>query len=188
MADLQDRYGDQILVTWKSYLLRPKARAKSVEQFRDYTRRWVHTAGPGAVESRAEYNVWKDATPPSHSVPSAIAGKVAMTFGSEAFDAFHIALMKAYFTANRNISDKAVILDVAKASGLDPTEFELLLTTQGAEFQQMVFDEMAEGVELGVHAAPTVVLNGVLPIPGAQDLATYTTMIDRVIVRQSADT
>ncbi len=187
IADLQDHYGDNILVTWKSYLLRPKAKAKSVDQFRDYTRRWVHTSGPGAVEPRAEYNVWGNAAPPTHSVPSAIAGKVALSFGAEAFDAFHMALMKAYFTQNCNISDTTTILDVANTCGLDVDEFARLLQSQGASLQQLVFDEMAEGVELGVHAAPTVVLNGVLPIPGAQDLATYTTMIDRVIARRSLD-
>jgi predicted DsbA family dithiol-disulfide isomerase len=187
IKDLQQHYGEQILVTWKSYLLRPKARAKSVDQFRDYTRRWVHTAGPGAVEPRAVYNVWANESPPTHSVPSAIAGKVALSFGPDAFDTFHMALMRAYFTDTRDISDKEVILDVAQQCGLDAGKFDALLTSEGARLQQLVFEEMAEGVELGVHAAPTVLLNGALPIPGAQDLSTYTAMIDRIIARSTSD-
>ncbi len=184
LADLQAIYGDRIEVSWKSFLLQPEPRDKPLDKFREYTRRWSHESGAAAHESRTVFNIWGDETPPSHSVPSQIAGKVAATFGPEAFDRFHMALMRAYFTDGRTISEKSVIFEIAERCDIDVREFEQRARDQGAGLHKAVFDDMAEGIDLGVHAAPTVVFNGVLPIPGAQDLATYQAMIDRALARQ----
>lgn len=183
IADLKEEFGDRLLVTWKSYLLRPEAQVRPLDTFRNYTTSWSHPSGPGAHESRTVFNEWGDETPPSHSVPPAIAGKVAASFGADAFDRFHHALMAAYFTDNRTISDIEVIVDVAAACDLDPNEFRSRMQHDGARLHREVFDDMSEGVDLGVHAAPTVVVNQTLPIPGAQDLDSYRMIVERILAR-----
>ena len=183
LADLEAEFGDQLVVTWKAYLLRAEAQPRPLDKFREYTRKWSHPAGPGGYESRTVFNVWGDATPPSHSVPPAIAGKVAASFGPEAFNRFHMALMAAYFTDNLTISDPEVIVSIAQQCGLDGGEFRARMHRDGARLYQEVFDDMGEGIDLGVHAAPTVLVNNSLPIPGAQELDSYRMIIQRILAR-----
>ena len=74
--------------------------------------------------------------PPSDSRPSLVAGKAVLhAFGRDAFDRFHLALMQAYFAANRTISERAVILDVACGIGLDTDELERRLVAGAATLE-----------------------------------------------------
>ena len=181
LADLQREYGERLVVEWRAYLLQPNVHVKPLDPFRNYTRRWA--LGPGALEPRTIFNVWGDSAPPTHSMPAAIAGKVAATFGPDAFDAFHLELMRAYFTENRTISELDVIVAVATTCGLDTELFRARMRSLGPALHAEAIADMEAGVELGVHGAPTVVINGTLPIPGAQELDSYRSMIDRILAR-----
>ena len=43
-----------------------------------------------------------------------------------------------------------------------------------------------DAIQNGITAAPTVVLDGVLPVPGAQDFEAYERWIERLLDRRSA--
>lgn len=184
---LESDYDGKIELVWRSYLLQPVARPKPIDRFIAYTQRWVAPGGPGDSEPQCGFRPWlvADDPPPSHSVPPAVAGKIARRFGKSEFDRFHLATMRAYFVDHRTVSEADVLVDIAASCGLPRRAFADQLTAEGSALAIEVVDEHRRGVDAEVLAVPSVVVNG-FPIPGAQDLDVYRRMIDRIIARSSA--
>ena len=181
LEQLNEQVGDQVAVEWRSFLLRPEPREPSPEKFRAYTQSWLR---PASMAPEISFVPWATDNPqPSHSLPSAVAGKVAATFGPDAWDRFHMALMRAYFTDNRTISETDVQIDVARDCGLDPDEFARRLAVEGEALAVEVRQEHAEAMDHMVTAVPTVLVNDVLPIPGAQELAVYLNVVERIAAK-----
>lgn len=149
--------GGLLALEWRAFLLRPEPRERPLEHFRRYTESWRR---PAEAEPAAAFRVWTgDDPPPSHSRPPAVAGKVAANFGADAFDRFHLALMRAYFAGNRTISERDVILDVAGSVGLDTEVFARLLDERGAELDAAVVADHRDALARGIAAVPTVVVH-----------------------------
>ncbi len=184
LEQLEAEYEGKIEIEWKQFLLQPEPRNKPIEKFITYTQLWVKDAGPGGSAPELGFRPWEtgDSAPPTHSLPSAIAGRLARTHGKEAFARFHLATMRAYFVEHRMISDPDVLADIASETGLDRAEFRDRLATEGGTLAKEVLAEFAEAHENEVHAVPSVVLNG-FPIPGAQELPVYRAMIDRLLAK-----
>jgi predicted DsbA family dithiol-disulfide isomerase len=173
-VQLRDELGEELKLTWKAFLLRPHPKERSVEKFRAYTQSWLR---PASQPGGGRFRPWaSDALPPSHSVPAQVAVKAAARLGR--FDRFHLAVMDAYFWDNRNVSDPSVLIDVARACGLDPIEFSVSL--QDESLLQLVIDEHNEAVEAGITGVPTVVAPGGFQVPGAQDLAFYRHLVQKL--------
>lgn len=152
-----------------------------MEKFRAYTQSWLR---PASLAPEVSFVPWAtDHAQPSHSLPSAVAGKVAASFGAEAWDRYLPALMRAYFTDNRTISDADVQVDVARDCGLDADEFARRLAEDGEALAAQVRREHAEAIDHMVTAVPTVLVNDLLPIPGAQELDVYVNVIERIATR-----
>jgi len=68
LGRIEQEYGDQVRIEWRSYLLRPRpSRVRELEKFRSYTQSWLNPAGE---PDSGEFRVWQgDAGPPSHSIP-----------------------------------------------------------------------------------------------------------------------
>ncbi len=170
--------GDRLQITWRSYLLRPRPEPRSLESFTRYTRSW---ARPAEAEPSVEFNAWSgEHDPPSHSLPTSVAGKLAERYGPEPFHRFHLALMRAYFTDNRTVSDTDVIVDVAASTGIDADEFRGRLQTDHRQLADAVIDDHNTAVESGVGGVPAVVVNDEYPITGAQDLDLYRRIVDKL--------
>ncbi len=181
LEQLSERVGDQVEIEWRSYLLRPEPREPSMEKFRAYTQGWLR---PASMAPEVEFVPWATDNPqPSHSLPSSVAGKVAASFGPEAWDRFHLALMRAYFTENRTISEVEVQTDVAGECDIDPHEFSRRLRTDGEAHESRVRHEHATAIDHMVTAVPTVLVNDALPIPGAQDLDVYLNVVERLVAK-----
>jgi predicted DsbA family dithiol-disulfide isomerase len=75
-------------------------------------------------------------------------------------------LFRAYFVEGRDIGDRAVLADIAKASGLDGDLAEQLLNN-GSDADE-VRREIAEAQAIGVTGVPFFIF-GRLAVPGAQD-------------------
>ncbi|MEZ5340834.1 MAG: hypothetical protein R2706_05130 [Acidimicrobiales bacterium] len=111
LAAIEDEFGPKVNVEWRSFLLRPEPEPRTMEKFARYTTSWET---PGSMEPRTTFNPWNGKhEPPSHSVPSSVAGKAAQTFGPDIYRAFSFAMFGAYFTDNRTISERSVQLDIA---------------------------------------------------------------------------
>ena len=179
LDQLQQEVGDALAIEWRAFLLRPREEERSVEAFTHYTERWARCA---EAEPAAEFHTWSGAhAPPTRSQPSAIAGKaVRDTFGADAFGRFHLALMHAYFAENRTISDRAVILDVADACGLDGAELARRLDEQSDAYEAAVVADHRRALAQGIAAVPTVVIDHEYLLQGALRLEQYRKVVERL--------
>ena len=91
------------------------------------------------------------------------------------------ALFDAHFQQRRNVSDAAVLLDVAEAQGLDRAGAEAALAdeTLGA----IVRREEAQAWDMNISGVPAMVVNGKYMIPGAQEPETYVNALRRVVAK-----
>ena len=148
--------GDDVAIAWRAFMLRPEEQPRDLAKFRHYAQSWHRCA---EAEPGAEFHYWDgDAAPPSYSLPPLVATKVAATFGPDAFDAYHLALLRAYFVDNRTVSDTQVAVDVASTVGLDADEFALRLERDGPEHADAVITDHKAALGLGFAAVPTVVI------------------------------
>lgn len=135
---------------------------------------------PAAQPDAGEFRVWASGeSPPSHSIPSAVAVKAAAKQG--AFDRFHLALMHAYFARNLDVSSRRSILVVAAECDLDMAMLERDL--DDTSLVETVIREHNEAVELGITGVPCVVLDGGFQLPGSQERAVYRNVIGRLLSR-----
>ena len=123
-------------------------------------------------------------TPPESSLPAQVAWKASALFGPEVQDAYHEALLDAYFTKNRNIADWTILVDIAEQVGIDRAEFTARLEENKQHFASWVIDEHNSAIRDGITAVPTVVIGDVFPVPGAQDAETYIRLVERFIERR----
>ena len=70
-------------------------------------------------------------------------------------------------------------LAVAGEVGLDAEAFARELHNDAPALRQQVLDEYTTALDDGIHAVPTVVVNDVFPLPGAQDTEAYRRIIER---------
>lgn len=174
---LRDELAGELVIAWKSFLLRPYPSARSLDSFRAYTESWLR---PAAQPDGGRFRPWAtDEPPPSHSVPPQVAVKAAARLGG--FDRFHLAVMDAYFYTNRNVTDASTLIDIAGACGLDPLTFSRLLDDD--DLRREVIDDHNEAIALGVTGVPAVVVPGGLVIPGAQDVAFYRRLVKKLASR-----
>lgn len=160
-------------------MLRPEAEPRTVEAFTRYTQRWSRIAD---LEPAAVFRPWSgEHEPPSHSRPPLVAGKAVLAeAGPEAFEQFHLALMRAYFADNRTISDRAVILDVADTAGIDADALARRLDDDTGAFEAEIVADHRAALALGISAVPTVLVNGEHVLQGALTLEQYRRVVERL--------
>lgn len=90
-----------------------------------------------------------------------------------------VALLKAYFTEGRNVSDPAVLLDVAVAAGLPETDTRELLASR--RYDDAVAAAEAEVHRQGIHAVPAIVVNQRHLIQGGQSVEVFEQLLRQVM-------
>jgi 2-hydroxychromene-2-carboxylate isomerase len=73
---------------------------------------------------------------------------------------FSLAVFRAYWTDNRDISDLAVLGELATASGLDARDIELAATQDA--YRERLEQNNAAAIAAGVFGVPTVIWRGKL--------------------------
>ena len=182
LDDVQEHFGDRIVIEWKSFMLRStEVGRKTREEFIAYTRNW--TRMPEA-DARLEVTApWaSEHEHPSHSLPALAASKLTATYGPDVEEAFHRAMFKAYFADNRTISDSGVIASLAGDCGLDPVEFAAEYRAREQALGAEVIRDHDDAVRLGISAIPTIVVDDRVSIPGAQDTATYIRVFEQLVI------
>lgn len=94
--------------------------------------------------------------------------------------ALKLALFRAHFTDNRDISDHAVLADVAASVGLDRDRAAAILTS--GEFGEMVRTEEAYWADQNITGVPAFILGGRMLIPGAQDPEAFIRVIENKVL------
>lgn len=94
-------------------------------------------------------------------------------------------LLRAYFTEGRDVGDRAVLVDIAAAAGLDREEVAAFLDGTGgvAEVEAL----LAQAHEQGITAVPTYVIDDAWAVPGAQEPETFVQVIRRMVERRAAE-
>lgn len=85
--------------------------------------------------------------------------------------ALKMALLEAYFTAGRNPSDHAVLVEVAAKVGLDADRARSILASD--EFAQQVRERERFYHGQGIHAVPSVIINDRHLIQGGQPVELF---------------
>jgi predicted DsbA family dithiol-disulfide isomerase len=86
-------------------------------------------------------------------------------------------LFAAHFSEGRQLSDHAVLRDVARSAGLPDDITEDVLG--GAAYADDVRADEAAAAELGVTGVPYFLIDGAWPVPGAQDVETLRVLLER---------
>jgi predicted DsbA family dithiol-disulfide isomerase len=178
---LRDELAGSVALEWRSYLLRPYPNAaRTLEEFRAYTRTW---ARPAAEPDAPAFRQWEsDAGPPSHSMPPHLVAKAAATFGADAFERMHERLLRAYFGENRDVTDAGTLVALWEETGLPGGEFARAGDQALAE---VVVREHNEAVSLGLTGVPAVQMAGNdVPLPGALPYDSYRRWVERALERR----
>jgi predicted DsbA family dithiol-disulfide isomerase len=177
-------HGDEITVRHRAFELDPRAPAKRPQTMDEMLE---IKYGMNPTQARA-----------GHERLTAMGAEVGMEFHFEriqlgnTFDAHRLAqaargtvaedgvvkgLFGAYFTEGRLLSDPDTLRGVAAAAGLDDDIVTAVLEG-GAQADEVRTDEAA-AQELGITGVPHFLINGAWAIPGAQDVDTMVTVLDR---------
>ena len=98
--------------------------------------------------------------------------------------ALKLALFAAHFTDNRDVSDHAVLADVAVSVGLDRDRTAAILA--GDDYGEMVRVEEAYWADQNVTGVPAFILGGRMLIPGAQDPEVFIRVIETKVLAAAA--
>jgi len=175
---VEEEFAGAVTVEWRSFLLRPQPDpTRTLEQFRAYTKSWTRAA---ADPDGGAFQVWRtDAGPPSHSVPPHLVAKAAARLGGDAFARVHAALLSAYFTDNRDITDAATLRAIWSECALPA---EGLAAADDPALLREVIDQHNEAVEHGATGVPAVRVDGDdACVVGAQPLETYRRWVQRLL-------
>ena len=94
-----------------------------------------------------------------------------------------LALFNAYFTAQANISEEAVLLDAVDTAGLNREEAAAVLAD--ARYAGTVRAEENYWCEQNITGVPAFIINGKYMIPGAQDAETFGRVLERVLQKEA---
>lgn len=98
--------------------------------------------------------------------------------GPDAQTRLKLALLKAHFQQRRNVSDREVLLDIAKAEGFDRTKAAEALDDEALAIATRVEEE--RGRRAGINSVPSFVINGQYLIQGAREPEDYANMLRQV--------
>lgn len=87
-----------------------------------------------------------------------LATYAASLQGPEALTRFRLAVFQAYHKERQDISDPAVLLEIARQAALELSGFTA--HWQSAAARDHLRDEHLSGVDAGVFGTPTIIING----------------------------
>jgi predicted DsbA family dithiol-disulfide isomerase len=96
-------------------------------------------------------------------------------------DAIVERLFRDFFIEGKDIGDRAVLVEAARACGMDADVVAKLLDSDADK--EAVRGEIASAQDLGVTGVPFFILNGKFALPGAQPPDVLKRAIDRTILR-----
>jgi predicted DsbA family dithiol-disulfide isomerase len=104
-------------------------------------------------------------------------------YGAEVQTGLKLALFDAHFQRRLNVSDPAVLLDLAESAGLDRARAAKALGDEALD--QYVRGEEELASDMNITGVPAMVVNGKYMIPGAQEPEVYANAIRRVLEKEA---
>jgi predicted DsbA family dithiol-disulfide isomerase len=95
-----------------------------------------------------------------------------------------LALFEAYFQQNRDVSDEAVLIDVAQSVGLDGDACKAWLADE--ELSKAVRAEQTYWLDQNITGVPAIIFDQKFIVPGAQSAETFAGVIGKVLAKRKA--
>lgn len=179
---LEDEFAGQVKLVWKSYPL-----AVDDDKNRRHGRK-SETSWARAMEEEKGLNFrpHRAGDPaPTSSIPAQIAGKAARQQGYEQFRRYHMKLFEAHFERWLDISDKQVLLELAREANLDIERMERDMADPA--LAQLVLAEKVEGdrdyKDWG-PGVPLAVFGDRFPVLGAVPIEMYRHAVNKLLGRE----
>lgn len=139
-----------------------------------------HWAAAARAEPGIPINLWtRGARYPVSSLPALTASRAAERQGAESGERYHLALFRAFFEENRDLSDREVLSDVAAQAGLDMERFAQDAFGDALR-EEVLAAHVAAVDDFGVEVVPTVLV-GPRRLEGAAAEATYRAAIAEAV-------
>lgn len=107
----------------------------------------------------------------------------AQNAGHDAQSKLVTELFADYFERGRNVGDRGVLLDAARAAGMDASIVEPLLASDADT--EAVQTEIATASKMGITGVPCFLLDGKYAVMGAQDAETLARAIRQVVAEKA---
>lgn len=101
--------------------------------------------------------------------------------GPEAQTALKLALFRAHFNERKNLSDRALLLDIAASAGLHREAAKAAL--DDPELEARVIAEEQQAWDYNITGVPAMILGGRFLVPGAQSPEVYVNALRRVAAK-----
>ncbi len=98
--------------------------------------------------------------------------------------ALKLALFRAHFTDNRDVSDHGVLAEVAGSVGLPADRAAAILASD--DYAEMARTEEAYWADQNITGVPAFILGGRMLIPGAQEPEAFIRVIERKVLADAA--
>jgi predicted DsbA family dithiol-disulfide isomerase len=172
LEKLQKEY--PIDLHWRSFMLRPPGSPPIPPQYRAR----IESSRPMlAQRAREQYGVEINPGPfDTNSRPALIAEKFAEAQGKG--NAFHDAVMHAYWQEARAIDDQQVLQEIANSIGLTTDNLSAIL--QAPQYEAAVNADIMQAQEYGLDAVPALVFADKYLVSGAQPYEVLKRVIEKV--------
>jgi predicted DsbA family dithiol-disulfide isomerase len=185
-------------VRWHAFELNPDMPAEGEERQSHIARKYGRTPEQMAaarsqmseIAQRAGYSFDYTGTgePPEARMWNTFAAHKLLIWtlaqhGPERQTALKQALFDAHFQQRRNVSDPAVLVEIAESVGIDAADAAAAI--ENAVLGQQVRAEQRMAYDMNVTGVPAMLINGKYLVPGAQDPATYANALRRVVAREA---
>lgn len=94
-----------------------------------------------------------------------------------------LALFKAYFQDDRDVSDEDVLFDVAQSVDLDPAACKAWIADKA--LTQQVRSEQAHWRDQNITGVPAIIFNQHFMVPGAQSAEVFADVISKVLEKSA---
>jgi predicted DsbA family dithiol-disulfide isomerase len=105
--------------------------------------------------------------------------------GWQAQTALKLALFKAYFQDRLDVSDEAVLLDIAEAQGFSRDGAAACIASEA--LTQAVRAEQQQWIDQNITGVPAIIFDQKFMVPGAQSAEVFADVIGKVLAKRGAE-
>lgn len=170
-----------VTIKWHSYELRPAGTVIPPEK-----REMILSARPRFIAHMKELHGVDIQFGPFgiDSRPALIGAKYAEAQGSEVGEKFHNGILEAYWLNGRDISDPAVLTDIANDAGIESAPFTAALDE--TEWSNQVTADVEQAYMYGLSGVPALVFAQKYLVMGAQPYEVLEEVIQKIKDEQAS--
>lgn len=180
---LKQRTQNDFVIEWHPYMLNPKMASDGMER-----QKYLNSKFGSQKKAEKIYNEIKN---------TALTNNIKINFSKikrtpntlDAHRLIHWAgprqqkkavnlLFEDYFINGNDISEKKILIDIAKKIGLNPDDFNQLLSSD--EDKENIYQRIKNASDKGVNGVPCFIVNNTYVLQGAQPTELWLKVIEEV--------